>query len=221
MDSGKTVLLVSDDPTFFEEPENVFQSRGVDVFTAMTGAEAIEHLSEHGADLTICSGIPADVAAKQLAKALDGTSLILLLTGGESAGAWERIPECHVVTTPVQGRELLKLSSKVLDVLDRKYISILVQVRVSRPKATTIFGKSKDLSATGILVETSQTLMLHDQVVVSFLIPGADRMVQSDALVMREVVRAGGQRRYGLKFLSLPDEDQEIVHEFLGGQLAQ
>lgn len=210
----KCVLLISEQPQFFEEPENAFQSRGCDVFTALSWSEGAAFISAHNVDLVIGHGVPS-VDPSQIAGERD----VILVCDGD-AGAWAKVDGVHVLQAPVQGRKLLKLTSSLLGVNDRKYISILVQVRVGSPKPTTIFGKSRDLSDGGILVETNQTLMLHDKVVVSFLIPGAERMIQSESLVMREVVRPGGARRYGLKFLSLGEEDQGIVREFLAGSTA-
>ena len=219
--SRKRVLLVSDDTKFFEDPENSFQSRGADVFTAMTDREAVAFVEAHGADVIIVQGVPSEVSADEFGKLTSqGRSLIVVAPKGDSGGAFAGREDdgIHVVNQPVESRSLLKLSHTLLGVADRKYISILVQVRVTEPKVTTIFGKSRDLSEGGILVETNQMLTVHDQVVVSFLIPGADRMIQSDALVTREVVRAGGGRRYGLKFLSLSDSDQQIIADFVGGK---
>ena len=214
----KKVLLVSSDPNYFEDPGHAFQMRGCDVFTAMSGEEAVDFLNRYGADLTIFNGVPENVQPEAVEAIAQG--VIIVLAEG-SDGGWTAVESAHVLKAPYEGKKLLKLSSKLLGAVDRKYISILVQVRVTQPKATTIFGKSRDLSDTGILVETNQTLLMHDHVVVSFLIPGADRMIQTEALVMREVVRTGGARRYGLKFMSLPEEDQVIVTDFLGGKLAQ
>jgi len=215
----KRVLLVSDDPKFFELPDHTFQSRGCEVFTAMSGGQALAFLSEHGADLVLWRGVPTDVSADNVKQAGDATPLVVVVLDGEDSAGWSGVEGVQVVNTPIEGKSLLKLTSKVLGIPDRKYISILVQVRVTQPKATTIFGKSRDLSEGGIMVETNQTLVVHDQVVVSFLIPGADRMIQTEALVTRETAKAGGGRRYGLKFLGLQDEDSSIVADFVRGQL--
>jgi hypothetical protein len=217
--SRKRVLLVSDDPRFFENPENAFQSRGADVFTAMSDTEAVSFIDAHGADLIIHHGVPASVSSTDFGRVItEGRSLILVVAADANTRGFGKLERVHVIMEPVEGRALLRLSHNELGVADRKYISILVQVRVTEPKVTTIFGKSRDLSDGGILVETHQSLVIHDMVVVSFLIPGADRMIQSEALVMREVVRAGGGRRYGLKFHNLPEADREIIAEFVGAK---
>lgn len=209
----KRVLLISENSQFFEEPENAFQCRGCDVFTALSWSAGAAFISAHSVDLVIGHGVPS-VDPSQIS----GDRDVVLICDGD-AGVWAKVDRVHVLQAPVQGRKLLKLTSSLLSVSARKYISILVQVRVALPKPTTIFGKSRDLSDGGILVETNQTLMLHDKVVVSFLIPGAERMIQSDAQVMREVVRPGGARRYGLKFMSLAEEDRGTVRELLAGSL--
>lgn len=220
----KKVLLVSTDPMFFETPENSFQTRGCDVFTAMSGAEAVEFLLAYGADLVLSHGAPEDVAPERIRNALGEEGHIVIVSNDDNApgiAAFKKLGNVHVVEDPVLGKNLLKVTGRLLGIPNRKYISILVQVRVTQPKATTVFGKSRDLSDTGILVETNQSLIMHDQVVVSFLIPGADRMIQAQALVAREVEGPGGARRYGLKFLSLSEDERRIVTEYLSGQASR
>ncbi len=216
----KTVLIVSEDPKFFEDPDNAFEARGCDVFVAMSGKEAITFLTEHGAHLVLCNGPPPGADPSDITAVLGDCKLIVIAREADDVEAWRAEQSFQVIKAPVEGKSLLKLTTKVLGMPDRKYISILVQVRVALPKATTIFGKSRDLSETGIMVETNQTLTVHDTVVVSFLIPGADRMIQNEALVTREAVKPGGGRRYGLKFLGLAEEDASIVADFVSGKLA-
>ncbi len=211
------------DPTFFESPEHAFQVRGCDVFTAMSGADALAFIQSHGASLVICRGLPQGVAPQTLHAALGPDSHMVLICGkdddAKAVETWKKLGGVHVVEEPISGKSLLKLTARLMAIPNRKYISILVQVKVQAPKPTTIFGKSRDISEHGVLVETNQTIGLHETVVVSFLIPGADRMIQSQALVAREVDAGGGTgRRYGLKFLNLSEEEQRIVAEYLSGQ---
>lgn len=217
----KRVLLVSDEPAFFDAPENAFQTRGCDVFTAMDGSDALEFLSTHGADLVLTKGAPDGFSASKVGKVLGDAQLVIVAPKSDHGGlsAFKKIENVHIMDAPIGGKALLKLTASLLDISDRKFISILVQVRVTKPKTTTIFGKSRDLSAGGLLVETNQQLILHDKVVVSFLIPGAERMIQADAAVMREVPKSGS-RRYGLKFIGLQDEDEIIIGDFLSGKLS-
>ena len=215
----KRVLLITADPKYFDVPENSFQTRGCDVFTAIDGAEAVTFLREHGADLVICRGNPGGASVEAIHGALPGESkLIVVPEVGQDPAPLKRLSRVHLLDASPDGKALLRLSGKLIEVPERKYISILVQVRLTKPKPTTIFGKSRDLSDGGLLIETNQQLTVYDQVVVSFLIPGADRMVQTDALVVREVVKSDGGRRYGLRFLSLTDEDRVIVAEFVAGR---
>ncbi len=218
----KRLLLVGDDPRFFEAPENSFQCRGCDVFTAGDGAEALAFQEKHGADLTIFHGLPKACEADDWAGYLEeGRNVILVLAEGESDNRWTSLEGVHTLDSPITSRALLRVTSNLLGVPNRKFISILVQVRVSQPKPTTVFGKTQDISESGMLVETSQTLLLHDTVGVSFLIPGAGQMVQAQAVVMREVVRAGGARRYGLHFLPLSEESAGIIQKCLSGASSQ
>jgi DNA-binding response OmpR family regulator len=221
----KQVLLVSPEPNFFEDPEHTFQARGCDVFAVMSGGEAKEFLLERNVDLLICRGVPQGVDVATVCEP-QGTAIPVVLISGPdddlaAVKAYNDRKNVYVVKEPMKGRPLLKLTRKLLDTPQRKFISILVQVRVAGAKPTTIFGKSRDLSEGGLLFETNQGLTVHTQVVVSFLIPGADRMIQADALVIREVEGGGGGSHYGIKFLNIIDEEKQIISEYLASQTSR
>lgn len=215
--SKKVVLLVSAEPRFFEERDNAFQARGCDVFTAMDGPGAIEFLTQRSADLVICHGAPEGASAAQIRNAVgNDDALIVIAAPGHDVSAYQAAADVHVVEPAEDSKPLLKLTTRLLGAPARKYIAILVQVRVTNPKPTTIFARSRNLSDSGIAVDVNnQALTVHDQVTVSFLIPGADRMIQVAGLVTRETEREDGKRRYGIQFLSLPEEEREMIANFL------
>ena len=221
---SKRILLVTDEPKFFESSENTFQARGCQVFTAMSGPEALSFLNEHDTNLVLCQGAPNDVTAADLTSALGSNSDMVIVASPEDSSdnmsTYRSLSSVHVVDLPVVNKELLRVTSKILGSFKRKFISILVQVKVSRPRVTTIFGKSKDLSETGLLVECSAPLILHDKVSLSFLIPGSEKMVQTDAYVARDVGGSGRARRYGLMFAELDDEEKRVIQDFLEGNIS-
>ncbi len=221
----KQVLLVTSDPNFFEEPEHTFQARGCDVFAVMSGNEAWQYLSDHSVDLVIARGVPQGVDSAAVCEPNGGKVPVVMIPTGDddpaAVKAYNERDHVYVLKEPLKGRPLLKITRKLLKIQDRKFISILVQIRVTSPKPTTIFGKSRDLAEGGLLFETNQQLVVHSKVVVSFLIPGADRMIQADALVIREVMGSDGVSRYGIKFLTLTEEEQRIIAEYLASQAAR
>jgi CheY-like chemotaxis protein len=221
----KRILLVTDEPRFFESSENTFQARGCDVFTAMSGLEAVGFLEKNSTNLVLCDGAPSDVSPTDLASAMGSNSELVIVASpednSENMVTYRSISSVQVVNMPVLNKELLKVTGKILGTPNRKFISILVQVKVTRPKVTTIFGKSKDLSESGLLVECSAPLILHDKVSLSFLIPGAEKMVQAEAFVARDVGGSGRARRYGLKFVSLKADEKAVIQDFLSGKIKE
>ncbi|MFT5430142.1 MAG: hypothetical protein ACI9OJ_000815 [Myxococcota bacterium] len=215
--SKKVVLLISSDPRFFERRENAFQARGCNVFTAMDGTQATAFLADHGADLVISLGAPEGVDAATIRNAVgDDNRLVIVANKGHDVDDYRAASDVHIVETGDESVTLLKLSSKLLSAPARKYVAILVQVRVTQPKPTTIFARSRNLSDSGIGVEVNnQALTVHDQVTVSFLIPGADRQIQAEGLVTREMLKDDGKRRYGIQFLSLGDYEREMIENFI------
>jgi hypothetical protein len=222
---NKRILLVSDEPRFFESSENTFQTRGCEVFTAMNGNEAVGFLKQYGAHLVLCQGPPLDVSPADMTSAMGSNSDMVIVAAPQDStehmSTYRSLSSITIVDLPVVGKQLLKITSKLLGSANRKFISILVQVKVTRPKVTTIFGKSRDLSETGLLVECSAPLVLYDKVSVSFLIPGAEKMVQTEAFVTRDVGGSGRARRYGLKFVALKAEERGIIEDFLAGKITE
>ncbi|MFQ5778358.1 MAG: PilZ domain-containing protein [Terriglobia bacterium] len=87
---------------------------------------------------------------------------------------------------------------------------ILVQIEAQARKGL-LLGRATDISPGGMLVETTETLPLHTDVVVRFSLPPEDRRIEAAGRVVRE--RRG--RSLGVSFLGLAEDDRRKVVDYM------
>ncbi len=81
-------------------------------------------------------------------------------------------------------------------------------------------GKLVNLSSDGVYIATPMALLPQAHVRMQIILPEAKHSVQAEAVVTWEnrgdVPRGGLPPGYGLRFVKLPDETAEKIHELLG-----
>lgn len=111
------ILVVDDDPDQLELRSAIFESAGLEVFTAAAAPEAVSLLERHRPEsvvLDLC--LPAESDGVDLLKRLRGAAghdpLKILVVSGWTANFRAR-PESaladHILQKPVRSRDLLKL----------------------------------------------------------------------------------------------------------------
>lgn len=214
----KMVMVHSEDPSFFERRDTLFNRRGVDVFGSMTLEEASRILRQRAPDIFICQGVPSGLHAEDMRRVVrSGIPVVIMAIEGDDPAllaGYEADEDTHVLHPPYDGR-LLELSSQLLGVAVRRYLRILVQMKVT-DDAGTSFGFSHDLSASGLLVESRVLCPIGQTISVCFMLPNAGRMVSARAEVVREApCTKPGVRRYGCRFVGLSDEDKGLIAAFV------
>ncbi len=141
---------------------------------------------------------------------------LLVLCGPEEASR-RRAADCganaHIVR-PANARSLAAEIQRQLAVPQRARYRVLAQVTVGQSdEAYSFFCTSENVSATGILVETQETLHLGQTLDCSFFLPGRLK-VATRGKVVREASTAGG-RQFGIQFLDLPHYEAEALGSFV------
>lgn len=218
----KRVLLVSNDPNFFESRDYTFNRRGIEAFPALDIVEAAETLMRVPMDLAIVDAREADaVQLHEDMKAIIDTvplPMILIVPGKDEdvlRSAFADLASVFLVPFPVSTKYLLDLSNRLLAISNRKYVRVLVQMRVPGEKSTTVFAFSRNISETGMLVETEASLRLGDLVGLNFMLPGVGGGAPIDA--RGEIVRLQSPEGsttvhlYGVRFSDIGAGDRDVI----------
>jgi PilZ domain len=94
-------------------------------------------------------------------------------------------------------------------------VDIPVEARVS--DVGTISARVSDLSVGGMALQCSQPLQTNQGVLAHFVLPGSDRLIH----VTGTVVNANSTGRAGLRFSFMPEEDLDVLEDWLATELAK
>jgi len=218
-------ILVTDEASQIIAKERSFLDReGVKLFVAATNDEV---LSVHRAEKTdiiiitlqspgmkieeLCSAIRSDGALRKV-------SIIMICP--DNAADIERSAQCKanaVLTMPVDPAVLLEKARQLLEISWRESYRVLVSVIVEgTDKDRPFFGRSGNISATGILIEAEKVLEIGDQLMCSFYLPGSAQIKTSGEVVrVMKPVSDSKTCQYGLRFSQLSTEARSAIEEFI------
>lgn len=194
----------------------------VRVFLAETVDESLALHREKKADL-IVADMDMPGGGDKLCLAIKGDDSlkkahIVLACGGSD----EDMKRCYLaganafVEKPVEPEKLYRAVCNALDVPERKGLRVLVKVTVhGRFKREPFYCLSKDISLSGILLETEKALAKGDEITCSFFLPNTDR-IDAIGLVARVNAVSNSQSfNFGVEFASLSPGSVEAIGGFV------
>jgi hypothetical protein len=207
-----TVVLYSEDPSFFEREGTLFNRRGVEVFGAMDLDDLNRLIATLPVKLVISRGSPAGLPEPVLRTRL-GTSPQLLVLGGANDDpltlqTYERSPGSTVLIEPY-GCRIVETTQTLLAIPVRHYVRMLVQLHADGGG----FGYCQNVSMTGMLIELKRQLTVGSEFPISFMLPNIPGMIRVTARVVRHASSLRDAHRYGLHFLDVSPEDHERLSQ--------
>ncbi len=207
---------------FIEQEKGILSDRGLHIFTALSGEEALTIHRTEKVDLivtrldmtgmcgdTLCSLIRSDDSLKRV-------SLLLICENRQSD--LERCMRCGAntyITRPVDPAAFIEKVGSLVEVPKRSGIRVLVKVSVKgNVKNQSFFCTSVNISTSGILLEMDRIISRGDVVTCSFFIPGSDS-IAVDCGIVRAVTVAPGLFHYGARFLNLRPEHESAIKAFI------
>jgi len=218
----KTVLLAQSDEDKVRELKKLLEGEGIRVLTASTAEEALEaHRSEKAdylvADLDLpamggdglCSAIRQDENLRRV--------YIALVCQGRKVDL-QRCGRCGADSffgSPINPQEVSERVVRLLEVPGRRAMRALMKVTVnSLYMSDSFFCTSRDISATGILLETEKTLAKGDTITCSFFLPDTERIVAKGSVV-RIAKGDDGRYDYGVEFRDLEPGQRDTISTFV------
>ncbi len=218
----KKILIVDDLRPFVEEQRGILGRADFRIFTASSGEEAMKLHREEKVDLIITDldmpGMPGDELCSMIRKdaALKRVAVIIICRRRDEE--LQRCANCGAdtyLTRPLNPAELRQKTEALLEVPYRKDMRVLCKVEVKgKFKVEPFFCTSKDISASGMLLETEKILAKGDRIALSFFIPEEDLRVRAEGEVMR-VAKTHEVSHYGVKFSVLDTAEQMAVKRFV------
>jgi len=222
----KKVLLVDDVKLFLELEKTLLANRtNLQLFTATSGQEAIEIHKREKIDLILCDlympGMNGSEVCKIIRKDdnLKKVSIIIVTTSAKDRDMCLEAGANAVVLKPIDPSELLEKVGKYINIPMRRDIRILARIGVEGLRgmaAESFISNTVNISANGVLIETSHILTIGEAVSCALSIPGNSTLIT----VTGEVVRKGegkqsGINYYGIKFLDVREEDKLAINSYI------
>jgi len=217
----KKVLIIDDIAANIQREKGILGRADFRVFTASTGAEALQVHRDEKVDLIIIGLEFSDMPADKLCSALrDDESLrhvSIIVVGPETDSAAARAARCKAnayITLPLQPAAFLDRVGRFLQIPLRKDYRVLFRVSVSgTSRNETFFCNSQNISVSGVLLETPKRLIRGDRITCSFFLPESGQVV-ADAEVVR-VAQKEDLFHYGVRFIDLKTVHRTAIEKFI------
>jgi c-di-GMP-binding flagellar brake protein YcgR len=123
-----------------------------------------------------------------------------------------------VLLHPVHPLVLIVKAQQLLDIASRDTYRVLLSAGIEGcSKDDSFFCRSRNISATGILIETDKVLAEGARLSLSFFLPDA-KQVQASGKIVRTLAQTAGEKnhQYGLAFTEIAPEARRLLMEFVG-----
>jgi CheY-like chemotaxis protein len=221
----QVTVLIADDLKFFLEIEKSYLVRaGFEVIAVESGEKAVELAVQQQPQLIMLDlempGMDGATACAEIRKdaAMAATPIIIMSASGSQkvrarclkAGCTE------FVIKPENPEDLLGIVARVLTVKQRGAERITVVFNVTGSAGEhEVVGRARNLSATGLLLETSTPLKVGASLELKFFLPKTKSSLDLKGEVMRVLKGADETLEIGIRFVDLSQSDQEQLQEYV------
>jgi len=221
----KKILIVDDLATFIDKEKSLLSRADFKIYTATSGEEALEiHKTEH-MDLVVTDlempGMSGDKLCSIIRQADKLKRVSVIIVCSPSAADLARVAQCNAnthVTKPIRPLEFIETVGRLLDIPERQSYRVLLKVKIKGQAANEgFFCASRNISVTGLLIETEKKLEKGDVLSCSFFLPKSECIVV-DAEIVRIVQNEEDTCQYGVRYLGLNPKFRTAIETFIKGK---
>jgi DNA-binding response OmpR family regulator len=224
----KRRLLIADSfRVALEREQSILNRTSFEVFTTLSGSEALALHKEHAMDLIITALELNDISGDDLCSIIrqDNTlkNVSVIIICDNNPACVERATHCGANTylsKPFHSDQLTEKVTALLSIPQRQSYRVLLKASVRGTQdRDPFFCSSRDISSGGIMIETERTMKRGDIITLSFVLPGHGQ-ISADGEIMRIDTR-GVVPGYGVRFLYLSHRDREAIKVLIAGRSRQ
>ncbi len=198
----------------------IFERSNITTYPARTSEEILTLHGVHNADIIITEADLPRMGGGHLCAAiredqrLRDVAIIVLGEIEASRG----IQANAILSKPLDPGQLFWKVSELLLAPQRQDMRTLLHATVNgREKNKAFLGHSKNVSISGMLLETTHVVNVGDRLTCTFHIGG--REIVADAEVMRVMGVESGKRQYGVRFVNLYMKYIVLIEQFIKGRV--
>ena len=220
----KKILVTEEVAQIIARDKSFLDREGVKLFTVATNDDVLPAHRAEKTDAIITTvqspGMKSEELCSEIRSDESMRNVSIIMICADNAADIERCTQCKanaVLTMPVDPAVLLEKVRQLLEISWRESYRVLVSMIVEGSnKDRPFFGRSGNISTTGILIEGIKGLEIGDQLTCSFFLPGSAQIKTSGEIV-RIMKQAAGSKycQYGVRFSRLSAEARSAIEEFV------
>jgi CheY-like chemotaxis protein len=219
----KKVLFVTSDTHSLTSYRNILDREDLRMFTATTYEEGLRIHREESVDLVITdldlSGMGGNVLCGRIRQDQSLMKVSIIVVCGDTPDEIERAETCGAnerLVKPVKPEDLKDSVGKLIAVANRRDCRVLVRAQVygGEDGTRTFFGTSRNISVSGLLIESDGLLAVGDRISCMFFLPGEIK-ISGVGEIVRVARLSRLEYQYGIRFVSLYPEVQAELQNFV------
>jgi CheY-like chemotaxis protein len=220
----KKVLIAKDIHALLEKDKSFFDRTDLTVFVAATNDEALEMHRTKRVDLIIMQLDMPGMTSEQFCSLIrEDTSLravSMIMVCDNTPAAVERSERCRanaVLLQPVHPLVVMVKAQQLLEIAARETIRVLLSVRAdSLSRDESFYCRTRNISATGMLIETDTPLAPGARLSCFFYLPNAKK-VQVSGKIIRTIEQTPGDEdhQYGVMFTDISPEVRKLLNDYV------
>lgn len=216
----KKVLIVTPSLELKEKYIAGLDQGSVELTQVSTGKEAKAVIGSTHFDVVVAELSLPDISGDSLCcfiKENDSGTYVLLASNGKKSEL-KLCGRCGAdahLQTPIDPDMLIQRLSSILRVPTKRATRVLVKSKINGSiHSEPFFSISHNISISGMMLETEQSLAMGDIISCSFYLPESERLLAS-CKVMRVIQPKGNNHQYGVEFLQLDEENRSLIENFI------
>lgn len=218
----KKIIIADSLKDFIEQDVNLIAGYDNKIFYIKTAQEALDIHRKERANLIIITLDYPDLSCERICSAIRRDEVLktvsILVVCSEKLSDIERCLRCGAsdyITHPVSPAAFLLKVSRLLNVSERTSYRVIVKVvNMDDTRAAHIFCASKNISSSGLLLETDVIFDKGNKLICSFFLPNSIRIV-ADGEIMRIREKENGIKEYGVRFIDIPHSVELQIASFV------
>ena len=205
--------------------DNTFLNRtDFTVFTVATNDDALKVHREERVNLIILQlgmpGIPSEQLCTRIREDEDLRAVSLIMVCANIPEAIEQSTRCRVnavLLQPVHPLLLMVKAQQLLDIAARETLRVLLNASVDGlSRSSSFFCRSRNISATGMLIETNKRLTEGARLSCLFYLPNSQK-IETSGKIIRTTGQAPGDKDslYGIMFTDITPGVKQLLLDFV------
>jgi CheY-like chemotaxis protein len=217
----KKILIADSVRNAIEREQSILNRVSFEIFTTLSGREALALHKANAMDLIIISLELSDISGDRLCSMIrqdnELKNVSILITCANNLLCIDRATHCGAnayITKPFHSEQLAEKVTVLLSIPRRQRYRVLLKASVKGQQPGRFFYCStRDISTSGIMIEAEQSMDEGDVLSISFVLPGFGH-VSADGEI-RRIEKKGAVSGYGIHFRDLSHKDRQSIEAFI------